>query len=152
MKKLFISIIITVFALVACATTPPENPICPKEGSWICERSQSLNTQPEEIYGWIYSATAIAAVTDVVSQKEICDFEGKIADWYNDAYPITYNSIISKVSKELGLIKDAQKAILISNILNKRLMLYSSSQIISKADDEILRKGHAQFREDMLCN
>ena len=153
MKKLKLALIVVlVLAFVGCATAPIINPVCPKEGSFICAQSEKMGVQPETVYGWIYSATAIAAVSDVVSIKEICDFEKMIADWYVEVYPIGYSTIISKITKEVGMINDAKKAMLIQNILNQYLMLYSNAGLISQADDEILRKGHSRFRSDMLCD
>jgi hypothetical protein len=146
-----ISLLSLVF-LISCATPQIINPVCPKEGSFICAQSEKMGVQPETVYGWIYSATAIAAVSDVMSIKEICDFEQKIANWYVSFYPVSYDSIISKVVEEVGLIDDPKKAILIKNILNQYLILYSNKEFISAADDEILKKGHSKFRSDMLCN
>jgi len=152
MKKLIILLIIGL--LIGCAKRMDvqlQNPVCPKEGSWICEQSERMDVQPETVYGWIYSASAIAAVSDVASIEEICNFEKKIADWYVEVYPVSYDSLISFVATQTGLIKDAKKAMLIKGILNQYLTLYKSEEFISPADDDILRKGHAKFRKDMFC-
>ena len=65
MKKLFITLTAIIF-VTACATIPVQNPVCPQEDSWICEKSAELGVQPEQVYGWIYDAAAIAAITDVI--------------------------------------------------------------------------------------
>lgn len=152
--KVLIALICMVF-LFGCGfigIKEVEDPICPLENSWICEQSENIGVQPETVYGFIYSASAISVITNVAEKSEICDFEQKIADWYVDVYPVTYDSIIKKVSEEAGLIKETEKALLIKNILNKNLVIYKSNSLISDADDSILRKGHKTFRQDMLCD
>jgi len=146
-------ILLAIFLVVGgCTSMPIKDPVCPQENSWICSQSEKTGVQPETVYGWIYNATAIAAISDIVSITEICDFEKKIADWYVEVYPISYNSVISKVMKEAGLIADPKKALLIQNIINQNLYIYSSDSIISEADGMILKKGHKRFRSDMFCD
>jgi len=149
MKKLFITLTAIIF-LTACATVPIQNPVCPQEGSWICEKSAELGVQPEQVYGWIYDAAAIAAITDVVKVKELCEYEQEIADWYVATYPISYESLITRMVSET-LKYDSEKALLIKNILKRNIWAYASPQIISEPDDIIFRKGHGAFRQDMLC-
>lgn len=136
--------------LIGCTTMPIQNPVCPQEGSWICEKSAELGVEPEHVYGWIYDATAIAVITDVVELNEICNFEKDIADWYNRMYPVSYDTFINEVFFKLSSFSP-QKMILIKSILNRNFVAYRSPELISTADDIILRKGHTQFRNDMLC-
>lgn len=158
MKKIALILMscIFIFALIGCEgflkPTPVANPVCPKEGSFLCAQSEKAGVQLETVYSFIYDSVAIATIADVVEQKEVCDFEKKIADWYESVYPVSYTSIISEVASQLKLIKDPKKAALIQGILNKHLNLYKNAQIISKADDEIIRMGHYQFRLDMGCD
>ena len=149
MKKLFISLAAIIF-VTACATIPIQNPVCPQEGSWICEKSAELGVQPEQVYGWIYDAAAIAAITDVVKVKELCDYEQEVADWYAEFYPFSYDTLISKMLN-LMISYDDQKMALILKVLSKNFIAYASPELISTADDIILRKGHMAFRQDMLC-
>ena len=143
-------LIITSIFLVSCATIPVQNPVCPQEGSWICEKSLELGVQPEEVYGWIYDATTIAVISDVVKLKEICEFEQEIADWYVKMYPISYDTFITEMFSKISSL-DPQKMMLIKNIINRRLVAYRSPVLISEADDIILRKGHVAFQRDMMC-
>ena len=149
MKKLISFIIASIF-LVACATVPIQNPVCPQEGSWICEKSVELGVQPEEVYGWIYDTIAIAAISDVVKLKEVCKFEQEIADWYVKMYPISYDAFITEMFSKISEL-DPQKMMLIKNIINRRLVAYRSPALISEVDDIILRKGHVAFQRDMMC-
>ena len=149
MKKL-IGFIIMSLLIVACATVPIQNPVCPQEGSWICEKSAELGVQPEEVYGWIYDTIAIAAISDVVKLKEVCKFEQEIADWYVRMYPISYDAFITEMFSKISEL-DPQKMILIKNIINRRLVAYRSPALISEVDDIILRKGHVAFQRDMMC-
>jgi len=149
MKKLFISLA-TIILVTACATIPIQNPVCPQEGSWICEKSAELGYQPEQVYGWIYDAAAMAALTDIIKIKELCEYEQEIADWYVDVYPVSYDTFIAKMVN-LVLSYDEQKMRLIGSILSRNFLAYNSPELISAADDIILRKGHTQFRQDMLC-
>jgi len=149
MKKLFITLVGFIF-LTACATIPIQNPVCPQEGSWICQKSEELGVQPEQIYDWIYDAAVIAAVTDIAEIKEVCDYEQEIADWYVAYYPFSYDTLISKMLN-LMISYDDQKMTLILKVLSKNLIAYASPSLISKPDDIIFRKGHVQFRRDMLC-
>jgi len=149
MKKLISFIIASIF-LVACATVPIQNPVCPQEGSWICEKSVELGVQPEEVYGWIYDTIAIAAISDVVKLKEVCKFEQEIADWYVRMYPISYDAFITEMFSKISEL-DPQKMMLIKNIINRRLVAYRSPALISEVDDIILRKGHVAFQRDMMC-
>jgi hypothetical protein len=150
MKKLILALSV-VLLLASCATIPIQNPVCPQEDSWICEKSAELGVQPEQVYGWIYDAAAIAAITDVVKIQDLCEFEQEIADWYLKVFPtISYTNFINEILFRITRY-DTQTIMLITNILNRNLLAYNSPQLISAADDIILRKGHVQFRQDMLC-
>ena len=157
MKRFFITlagfIFLTAIAMffINCATVPIQDPVCPQEGSWICERSAQLGIQPEQLYGWIYDAAVVAAVTDVVEIQELCEFEQEVADWYVEFYPFSYDAFISKVLN-LILSYDDQKMALILKVLNKNLIAYASPSLISEPDDLIFKKGHKAFRRDMLCD
>lgn len=151
LKLLFLSMIVAaVFFGCLGMQIPPEDPVCPQDESWICEQSEKLKVAPETVYGWIYSAVAIGAIGDIVEIRELCNFEKKIADFYVRTYPMSYSHLIDEALRQANL-KSPEKAMLIKNVLNRNLVQYKSTRIISKADDAILRKGHAAFREDMLC-
>jgi len=149
MKKTMI-IFLTGFMLSSCLAMTPRNPVCPQEGSWICEQSEKLNIQPETVYGWIYTASAVAAISDVIEIKEICDFERDVASHYVRMWPMSYSSFIDAV---IGITDSMprEKMILIKNIINRNLIQYRSPELVSEADDIILRKGHVAFRRDMAC-
>lgn len=147
-KSTFIIFIFLVF--MACSMADPINPICPHDDSWICEKSEEIGIYPETFYGWIYSAAAIAAVTDVMEIKEICDFEKTISEFYQDSWPISYISLIDEVLRITNFMPP-EKSILVKNIINVNLIQYQSTELISPADDAILRKGHVAFRRDMAC-
>ena len=153
MKKLVLALFAVL--LVGCASSevmvPTESKVCPRENSFLCDRATELGVSLEDAYGWIYSSAAIAAVSDVVKIKEVCDFEKLIADWYVREYPLSYDGVILEVLKQTNLIKEPEKAMLIKNILNQRFKLFQNPSLISEADDEIIRMGHVQFRRDMLC-
>ena len=149
MKKLILSLSIVLF-LISCATIPVQNPVCPQEGSWICQKSAELGVQPEQVYGWIYDAAAMAALIDIVDIQELCEFEQKIADWYVEFYPFSYDVLIGQITAEM-MSYPPEKMLLIKNILNRNIMAYSSPLIISEPDDIIFKKGHVAFRRDMLC-
>ena len=95
MKKLAI-ILILMTMFISCVGRQPSRVCPPPEGqeSWLCDRSAQLDITLEEVYGFIFSTSAISAVTDLVKREWICDFKKKIADWYLKLYPnITYDSI-----------------------------------------------------------
>lgn len=148
MKKVIISACL--FFLIGCVGLEPVNPICPTENSWICEKSEEVGISPETAYGWIFNAAAVAAISDIVEIKELCDFEKEIAGFYDRQYPISYTSLIDEAIRRADF-KEPEKAILIKNILNQNLVKYKSSELISEADDIILKRGHVAFRRDMLC-
>jgi len=156
MKRYFL-IGLMVFILAACSFSMVDKPseVCPPpEGqeSWICDKSAELGVTPEKVYGWIYSATAIAAITEVAKIEDICEFEQKIADWYVVTSPISYESIIAQIVKEMKLIDDPRKFLLIKNILSENLIDYSSPMIVKPYDDWMLKAGHNKFQRDMLCD
>ena len=150
MKKLILALSI-VLLLASCATVPVQNPVCPQEGSWICDRSAQLGIQPEQLYGWIYDAAVVAAVTDVVEIQELCEFEQKIADWYIAGSSFSYTALINEMIFRVTLY-DRKKMMLIASALNHYLWEYRSTELISPADDLIFKKGHKAFRRDMLCD
>ena len=152
MKKIGLLLIIC-FMVVSCMAAAPSK-VCPPlngEKSWICEKSIKSDITPEQVYGWIFSASAIAAVTDVAEIGEICAFKKKIDDWYMSVRPVSYDAIIDKVLEELKLLKDARKILLIKNILNQNVMMYSNWQLVDDYDDWMLRAGSAKFNRDMMC-
>ena len=150
MKKLILALS-AVLLLASCATVPIQNPVCPQEGSWICDRSAQLGIQPEQLYGWIYDAAVVAAVTDVVEIQELCEFEQKIADWYIAGSSFSYTALINEMIFRVTLY-DRKKMMLIASALNPYLWEYRSTELISPADDLIFKKGHKAFRRDMLCD
>jgi len=144
------SVIVLFLFLVGCTAMPIADPVCPQEDSWICEKSAELNVAPETVYGWIYSAAAVAAVSKITDIKEICDFEQEIADFYVRVYPVTYDTLIDEAILTADF-KNPETALLIKNILNRNLIMYKSPKFISDVDNAILRRGHVAFRRDMLC-
>ncbi len=139
------------FILSGCVgMLEPADPICPMENSWICEKSAEVGIHPETVYGWMFSAAAVGAISDIVEIKELCAFEKEIADFYVREYPVSYTSLIDEGIRRADF-KEPEKAILIKNILNQNLTMYSSAELISESDDLILRRGHTAFRRDMLC-
>jgi hypothetical protein len=141
------------FGFTCSGLQPAEqaDPICPKENSWLCEQSEKLGITLEDTYGWIYSASATAALFNAVDRKEICKFTKDVGEFYDKRYPLSYAGIIAEIATQIKLIDDPEKALLLSNILNQNLRLYSNTQIISMADDEIIRIGYHKYREEMLC-
>ena len=148
--KISIFIFVLGLLMVSCVSRPVQNPVCPQPDSWICEQSAKLGIEPETVYGWIYSASAIAAISDVIKIKEICDFEKGVADFYVRNSPLSYSSLIDEVLRQTDFM-DLEKAMLIKNIININLIQYRNVEFISVADDIILRKGHVAFRRDMAC-
>jgi hypothetical protein len=148
MKAITISACLLI--LTACVAIQPADPVCPTDGSWICEKSVEIGIAPETIYGWVFNAAAVVAVNNIMDIKEICDFENEIAAFYVREYPLSYTSLIDEAVRRANF-KEAEKAVLIKNIFNQNLPIYKSYEIISEADDIILRRGHAAFRRDMLC-
>lgn len=148
------SIIILVGAFLISCIAPQPSKVCPPpdgKESWVCDKSAQLEVTPEQIYGWIFSASAIAAVTDVAEIQWICDFKKKIADWYVKVYPVSYDSVINKIIEELKLVKDPRKVLLIKNILNQNLVLFSNTGLIKEYDDWMMRAGSNKFDMDMMC-
>ena len=148
MKAITISACLLI--LTACVAIQPADPVCPTYGSWICEKSEEMGVYPETVYGWVYTASAIAAISDIIEIKEICDFEKEVADFYLRNTPISYSSFINEVLLRADLMAQ-EKALLIKNIINSNLLQYQSAEFISEVDDMILRKGHVAFRRDMAC-
>lgn len=137
--------------MVGCVGFQPvQNPVCPQEDSFICTQSAKYNIQPEQVYGYLYDAAAIATITDVMDLETVCAYEQSVADWYEAMAPLTYDAFIK------GMILTATdmepiKAALLIRIINKHLWVYGSPALISPADDAIIRKAHVAFRDDMLC-
>ena len=156
MKKNYLYYAITavlLFLLMACGAAQLSKVCPPPEGktSWICDKSAEAGVTPEQVYGWIFSATALAAVADVVKISWVCEFKQEISDWYVDMHPLTYDAVINKVIQEANLLKDPQKLLLIKSILNQNLTLYSSPAVIGEYDDWLLRAGSNKFDRDMFC-
>jgi len=155
MKKYLAAILLVIMVLsVSCATTAPVSKVCPppeNKPSFICTKSAELKVTPEQVYGWIFSATAIAAVIDIADIDTICAFKKKISVWYVDVYPITYDSVIAKALEELKLIDDPRKVALIKSILNQNITMYASPQLIDEYDDWMVRAGSNKFDLDMGC-
>lgn len=153
MKRVIFCCLILGIFLMGCAARQPSQ-VCPppeNQPSWLCQKSAELDITLEQTYGFIFSASAISVVTDLVERQWICDFKKKISDWYVETYPITYDSVIQKVIIELKLLKDQDKILLIKNILNQNMALYSSASMIGEYDDWLLRAGSNKFDQDMLC-
>jgi len=149
----FVPLIMTSCFDTAIVKQPPVDPVCPKEGSWLCEKSAELGIELETLYDWIYSATALSAlVPDGPEIAEICRFEKEIADFYERSYPISTDYLINEIIRRSKAVDDTAKAVLIKNIINKNLVQFRSLSLITPADDEILRKGHRAFRMDMMCD
>jgi len=150
----FITSIAAVIIIAGCAgytPLPVEDPVCPREGSWLCDQSAALGVTLEDTYGWIYTATAGAAIVDIVDRVEVCEFAKEVGSWYESHYPLSYAGLIAEVVSRMQKIDDPEKLQLLSNIINKNLMQYTNTQIISKADDEIIRIGYDAFITDMYC-
>ena len=163
MKKLLFVLLAITIVLPGCAAyermtdpnaPPPVSNYCPPpEGtkSFICEKSAELKITPEQAYGWIFSASAIAVVTDITDIAWICEFKEKIDQRYLRMYPLSYDSALAEVISELKLVDDPRKVLLIKNILNQNLYLYSSPALIDPYDDLMLRAGSIRFDRDMMC-
>lgn len=151
-----ISIIAILLFFAGCAmlpSAPPENPVCPKEGSWLCKKSEELGSSYslESTYGWIFTATAGAVIADQVELHQVCNFAKDVGEWYNDHYPLTYNDVIYEVFERLALLDEPEKLMLLQNVVNKNLNFYHNGSLVSEADDEIIRAGYAKFMDDMYC-
>ena len=163
MKQLIgysILILILSISAVSCAVLPGqtggprESKWCPPpEGtkSFICTKSAEAGVVPEQVYGWIFSATAIAAVTDVADITWICEFKKKVDARYLRLYPLSYDSAIAEIIAELKVVKDPRKVLLINSILNQNLSLYASPDLVDAYDDLMLRAGSVKFDKDMMC-
>lgn len=154
----FISILIIVgLIFIGCngimIAQKPSQVCPPPEGqkSWLCERSEQLGITLEQIYGWVYAPVAAGVVFDKLDRENICEFDDKISDWYIRNYPFSYDRLILEFFNQLKLIDDPAKLGLLTNIINRNLILYKSESLISAYDDSIIRKGNNQFRLDMYC-
>ena len=154
MKRIIVLLFIALFMAGCGMIAQQPSKVCPPpdgQESWICDKSAQLEVTPEQVYGWIFSATAMAAITDVASIKEICEFKAKIDKWYLKMYPVSYDALIQEVVRQLNIIDDPQKVLLIKNILNQNLVMYSSPALIKAYDDWMLRAGSNRFNQDMMC-
>ncbi len=153
MKKLFISIIAAVAIIAAaCALKVIADPICDRvEGySFICETSRNNDIEPEHVYGWIFSASAVAAIIEPEAQELLCEFSAELGDWYVRLFPVSYESVLVEIAAMLKNL-DNRQVKLLKSILNANLDIYSSPLIITPADDFIMRAGNNKFQADMFC-
>ena len=152
MKKIILTV--SLVFIIGCAGVQLRKPVTPEcdslTDSWICEQSHKAGIEPENVYGWLFSAAAIAAIQDTDNITVICGFEGDIADWYDRVSPISYDSLIDEMLMRSDLFKDPRQTILVKRIINENVMLYESPELIKEDDDLLLRKGHSKFRRDML--
>jgi hypothetical protein len=150
--------VIIVFT-IGCLKVPRENPVCPPptseageiQDSWICSQSDKLGVEPEDVYDWTFTVTALATIPKLVERESICDFTLDVGDWYVENYPVSYTSIVNEIVRQTGLIDDVEELLLINSIINKHLRYYTNDSIISEYDNKMLRGAWSNFRQDMLC-
>jgi len=157
MKKLTLMLLLAIVFFTGCAGMQYEDSkVCPppnEEDSWICEKSEDLNIAPEGVYYLIFDAAAIAVITDVTDIAWLWEFDSKIATWYIDLYPnVTPADLINKIIKEMKLIEDPGKLLLISSVINRHLRQFWSVELINEYDDGLVRGGNNWFRNDLGCD
>lgn len=154
MKKTLIRFILAII-LIACTQAPIADPICEQSDSysWICEVCHKQGIEPEQVYGMIYQATAVAGVIDDDVRQATCKFSYAVGDWYVAHFPFSYDDVLIGVAEQLKFIEkeDAKKARLIKGILNPNLNAFSSPKSIVDKDDYILRYFNTKLQQDLFC-
>ena len=158
-------ILITAIALsglYACSILPGQvqESKCATRGdqfSWICDKSEQLNITPESAYGVIFASTAAATIIKIkkkpiLERQKVCDFLKDYLAWFEANPVISYAGAINKLIALTKAIEDAETAGLVINILNRNLVRYSSTLIISKYDrSEMIIVGLQLLISDLLC-
>ena len=150
---------ITLSVLYGCLGQVQESK-CATRGdqfSWICDKSEQLNITPESAYGVIFASTAAATIIKIkkkpiLERQKVCDFLKDYLAWFEANPVISYAGAINKLIALTKAIEDAETAGLVINILNRNLVRYSSTLIISKYDrSEMIIVGLQLLISDLLC-
>ena len=148
MRKLLVALII--LPLLACAgdqfggginiggLTPPEQSVCAQEGyenSWICKACAQANLTPEDLNGLILDAVALTVIVGDMTSEDtagIVQFLNQVES-YTSIEGLTWTVLI-------GLVEDdSTKAAAIAGILNRRIQIFQSDDMISSVDMEMIR-------------
>ena len=147
MKKILV--LFAILALTGCLNTgtspiqiggltPPEQSVCAKEGyenSWICEACTKANVTPEDLHGIILDAVALTVILGDLTHEDTAEIVAFIdqIESYTSMDGITWNVL-------LGLVMDdSTKASAIASILNRRIQIFASNDMISSVDMEMVK-------------
>jgi hypothetical protein len=125
--------------LLACnvdlrGMTPPGMSVCAEEHyaeSWICKTCLQSNIMPEDLNGIILDGYTLMVLADEDNAETILDFTAEVRDVI--ATPITWNRLIAEV------FEDARKSMLIASMLQRRLNMFASDELIQEIDLELIR-------------
>lgn len=118
--------------------TPPENSVCAQEGyedSWICKATAESGVTPEDLNGLILDAVALTVIVgDFTADDtaEIVHFLNQVES-YMDVEGLTWNVLLSLVED------DSTKVAAIASILNRRIQIFQSDDMISNVDFEMIK-------------
>lgn len=156
MKKLFVLLISIMF--IGCmgngfqmgGLTPPDQSVCAQEGyenSWICKATAQTGLTPEDLNGIILDSVALIIIIGDMTSEElqpIRDFLDDV-DGYTNTSGMSWNML-------LGLIEeDSAKANAIASILNRRIKIFASDELISSVDLDMI-KYHLKEMRSLLGN
>jgi hypothetical protein len=142
MKKTLILLLSVLF--LACngqiqigGLTDPEDSVCAEDEyqeSWICAAAAKHNLTPEDLHGIILDAVALTIIVSDLPENDIIEIKNFLIDVkkYANVHMISWNRFLDMV------IEDSAKSAAIASILNRRIIIFESDDIIQEVDREMI--------------
>lgn len=138
-----LTILIALLTLVlGCTAQVVSNPVCDQPeyaDSLICEKARALGYEPEDIRDFLLDANAIALITEQYSQEDLSEALDTFESYLDD--PISYALFYAKVGDDLNKVKQIQ------GIIERRMPLYATPELIRESDLKLIRIMIERVRE-----
>ena len=122
-----------------CVNRPAE---FKEQPSHICDVSWQLQIPPEETDSLLLDASAMAYVVNAIDKQTIAHFLDRTeASLTLTCANLSFNDVLENIST------DAEKSLLLTRVLNRRLRFYASPQFIGKFDCWMMHKAITHQRE-----
>jgi len=136
--------------LCSCVSVPPKESICvtyePESYSWICTVTAKYGYTPEDMQGLVLDILTIEVLRnkdwDDTDTASVVEFTREV-DSHVDNPAMTFDKLIQLVES------DAEKSMLLLNIISRRLPWFSEVMIIP-AKDRYLIHLHTEYIRRMF--
>jgi len=147
--KIALPICMVLAMIVGCAgntlSPAPESPICDDSAyadSLICKRLRSAGMEAEQARDILLDANAIALIMEAYTPEQLMT---KLDEW---------ESFIGRVDASyvlfyLKVVDDTKKAKQVAGILERRLPVFSSGDILSDSDRSLLKAMIGELRDSV---